>query len=54
MRSSFGEGICIGTLASTEDPCEQLTVEEVRKAINFANNGKATGPSELVGYVEML
>ena len=28
------------TLAPTEDPCEQFTVEEVRNAIHFAKNGK--------------
>ena len=35
------------TLAPTEGPCEQFTVEEVRNAIHLAKNGKATGPSEV-------
>ena len=33
------------TLAPTEGPCEQFTVEEVRNAIHLVKNGKATGPS---------
>ena len=36
------------TLAPTEGPCEQFTVEEVRNGgVYLAKNGKATGPSEV-------
>ena len=35
------------TLAPTEGPCEQFTVEEVRNAIHMAKNGQATGPSKV-------
>ena len=39
------------TLAPTEGPCEQFTVEEMRNAIHLTKNGKTTGPSEVASDI---